>query len=300
MRALVTGARGFVGPHLCAHLRDEGDDVVALDRADGLDVTDPDGVRTALARHIPDVVYHLAARSHVGESWADPTAVLRVNVEGTLHVVRAAHDVGASRVVVIGSAEAYGAVPPERLPITEDEPLRPTSPYGASKAAAEIVALQLFRAVGVGVVCVRPFNHVGPGQSTRFVVPALAERVARAEVSGADEITIGSTAPVRDITDVRDIVRAYRLLAIAAEPGTVANVCTGRGTAVADVLGHFLARARVPLVARTDPELVRPVEIPVSVGDPSRLVAATGWAPRFSLDETLDAVLDEARGRVSS
>jgi nucleoside-diphosphate-sugar epimerase len=132
VRALVTGARGFVGPHLCAHLRDAGDDVVALDRADGLEVTDPDGVLAAMREHVPDAVYHLAARSHVGESWSDPVAVMRVNVEGTMHVVRAAHEAGARRIVVVSSAEVYGSVAPARTPVTEDEPLRPTSPYGAN------------------------------------------------------------------------------------------------------------------------------------------------------------------------
>lgn len=298
MKALVTGARGFVGPHLCAHLRECGDEVVALDRADGLDVTDADAVHDAMRRHAPEVVYHLAARSHVGESWADPTAVLRVNVEGTARVVGAARDVGAYRVLVVGSAEAYGAVPPDRIPIVEDQPLRPLSPYGASKAAAEVVALQVGRASDVDVVCARPFNHVGRGQSPRFLVAALADRIARAERSGADEITVGSTDPVRDITDVRDIVRAYRMLVTDGTAGEVYNVCSGRGVAVAEVLDRLLAASGRPLVARVDPELVRPSDIPISIGDPTRLARATSWEPRHSLDDTLGDVLAEARARI--
>jgi GDP-4-dehydro-6-deoxy-D-mannose reductase len=298
VRALVTGARGFVGPHLCAHLAEQGDEVVPLDRSDGFDVGDGAHVLATFRGLHPDVVYHLAARSHVGESWIEPAAVFRVNVEGTLNVVRAAHDAGATRIVVVGSAEAYGVVPPDRIPIAEDEPLRPISPYGASKAAAEIVALQMFRADGAGVVCVRPFNHTGPGHSPRFVVPALAERIARAERDGLAEIAVGSTDPVRDLTDVRDVVRAYRLLATAGVPGEVYNVCRGHGVSVAEVVDRLLALAEVPMTARTDPALVRPVEVPVSIGDPARLRAATGWAPEHSLEESLRRVLTEARTRV--
>jgi GDP-4-dehydro-6-deoxy-D-mannose reductase len=297
VRALVTGARGFVGTHLCTHLREEGDEVVACDRRgdDGFDVVDAEATRAALARHRPDVVYHLAAFAHVGASWEAPGACLRVNAEGTANVLAAARACGVARVLVVGSAEEYGAVAPSDLPLTEDTPLRPTTPYGASKVAASFVALQAQLAGGVETVRVRAFGHTGPGQSDRYLVPALARRIAAAERDGHDEVPVGSLEPVRDLTDVRDVVRAYRALVLRGVPGEVYNVCSGRGVSVREIADRLVARARRPLRLVADPALVRTVDVPRLVGDPTRLQAATGWSPSRPLDETLGDVLAEAR-----
>ncbi len=299
MKTLITGGSGFVGPYLAAHCRTQGDDVVSVDRsgADRLDVTDRDAVRDAVAHHDPEVVYHLAALSHVGDSWADPAAVFRVNIDGTAHVLDAARAVGVRRVIVVGSAEEYGRVEPADLPLHEDAPLRPSTPYGVSKIAASFLGLQAYLAHGLDVVRVRAFSHTGPGQTDRFLVPALAARIAAAELAGNDEIRAGSLDPVRDVSDVRDIVRAYRLLADDGEAGEVYNVCSGTGVSVRDIADRLLASARRPLRLTVDPELVRPIEVPRLVGDASRLRAATGWRPTISLDETLAAVLDDARSR---
>ena len=295
MRALVTGAGGFVGQHLVGHLRERGDEVAGLDRRDGTDVLDAEAVRDAMRRHAPEVVYHLAALTHVGASWESPVATFRVNAEGTLNVLDAARAAGARRVVVVSSAEVYGRVSPEEVPIAEGSPLRPVTPYGASKAAAEHLALQAWLGAGLETVRARPFNHTGPGQSTAFLVPALAARVARAEIDGLDEVLVGSLEPERDLTDVRDVVRAYRLLAERGAPGAVYNVCSGRGVCVREVVDLLLSSASVRLAARVDPALVRPVEVPRLVGDPARLVAVTGWSPAWSLAQTVDGVLAAAR-----
>jgi GDP-4-dehydro-6-deoxy-D-mannose reductase len=300
VKALITGGSGFVGPYLAAHCRELGDDVVALDRsgADRLDITDRDAVLEAFAHHAPEVVYHLAALSHVGDSWADPAAVFRVNIDGTAHVLHAARATNVRRVIVVGSAEEYGRVEPADLPLREDAPLRPSTPYGVSKIAASYLALQAHLANGLDVVRVRPFSHTGPGQTERFLVPALAARIAAAELGGNDEIAAGNLDPVRDVSDVRDIVRAYRLLAEHAEPGEVYNVCSGTGVSVREIADRLVAISRRPLRLTVDPELVRPVEVPRLIGDASRVRAATGWTPRISLDETLHAMLDDARTRV--
>jgi GDP-4-dehydro-6-deoxy-D-mannose reductase len=302
MKALVTGASGFVGRHLVAHLRAEGDDVVALDRTGGsgnasavLDVTDADAVARWVREAAPDAVYHLAARSHVGESWIDGSELTRVNVEGTRAVVDACHDAPVTRVVVVGSAEEYGPVPADHGPVAETTPLAPLSPYGTSKRDAEVAALTAWRERGVPVVCVRAFNHTGPGQSAAYFVPGFAQRIARAEHDGIDEITVGNLDSVRDFTDVRDVVRAYRLLAAHGVPGQAYNVCSGQGVRIGDLAARMLERARRPLQLRVDPELVRPIEVPVFVGDPTKLEAATGWSRVVTLDETLDDVLAAAR-----
>lgn len=292
MRALITGGRGFVGGWLGAHLREAGDEVLVVDAE--TDVTDEAAVDRALSAAAPDAVYHLAARSHVGDSWRDPLDVLRVNVLGTAAVLaaarRAKHD---ATVLVISSAEVYGALGPDELPVAEEAAVRPATPYAASKAAAEDVALQAWRGYGQRVVVVRPFNHVGPGQPPTFAVPALARRVAEARRTRATELVVGTVTTRRDFTDVRDVVRAYRLLIERGEPGTVYNVCSGTDVAIADVARRLMALAGVDLQLVTDPALVRPVDVPVLRGDPSRLRAATGWSPAISLDETLRDVLSD-------
>jgi GDP-4-dehydro-6-deoxy-D-mannose reductase len=297
MKVAVTGALGFVGPHLIAHLEESGDEVLPLDRhgPDPFDVTDADDVYTRLRDGQPVVVYHLAALSHVGESWKSPAASFRVNAEGTLNVLHACSQLNVPRVIVVLSSEEYGRVTEAELPLTEESPIRPVTPYGAAKAAADVLAQQAFLGDGLGVVRVRPFSHTGPGQSPQFVVPALAARIARAELEGTDVIPVGSLDAVRDITDVRDVVRAYRLLAEQGEPGSVYNVCSGTGVSIQEIADQLLARAKRPIRLVTDPDLVRAVDVPRFVGSNDRLRKATGWSPEIPLERTLSDVLDAAR-----
>ena len=244
MRALVTGASGFVGPHLCAHLRAAGDEVIdpGNERA-GFDITDREIVQDVLTRHRPDVLYHLAAWSDVGASWRDPIGCLRVNVEGTANVVDAARASGVGRVLVVGSSEEYGKIDDDGGRLREDAPLRPITPYGASKVAASFLALQAWLGGELETIRVRAFSHTGAGQSARFVVPALAQRIVAAERANASSIKIGALDPVRDVTDVRDVVRAYRLLVEHGEPGEVYNVCRGAGVTVGEIADRLVARA---------------------------------------------------------
>jgi GDP-4-dehydro-6-deoxy-D-mannose reductase len=300
MKALVTGAGGFVGRHLVAHLHACGDEVRTFDREStpSLDVTDPDAVEDAVTSIKPDVIFHLAALSHVGESWDAPVRVFRVNIEGTLHVLRAAQAAGDARVVVVGSADEYGAVDEHDLPLRETAPLRPLTPYGVSKVAADYLALQAFLAEGLATIRVRAFNHIGPGQEPRFLLPGLAQRIAEAERDGRDEIVVGNLDAIRDLTDVRDVVAAYRLLAERGTPGEAYNVCSGRGLAVSEIAARLLARSDRPLRLRVDPPLVRAIEVPQLVGDCTKLQRATGWTRAIDLEATLDDVLEEARARV--
>jgi GDP-4-dehydro-6-deoxy-D-mannose reductase len=292
VRALVTGARGFVGTWLTAHLVESGDEVVAIDHE--VEITDGDAVRAAVSAAAPDVVYHLAALASVGRSWTDPNEVLRVNATGTLYVLEAARACPhPPRVLMTSSAEVYGAVPQQLLPVTEDAPLAPVTPYAASKVAAEYLGVQAHLAYGLPVIRMRPFNHVGPGQSSAFVVSALAQRIVEARRTGADSIVVGNLAARRDLTDVRDVVRAYRLLAERGVAGEVYNVCSGRDIAIADVALQLLSLAGVDLEFEVDPDLNRPVDVPVVRGDFTKLHEATGWEPRLSLDQTLLDVLEQ-------
>lgn len=299
MRALVTGATGFVGPHLVAHLRANGDEVVGLD--DGIvEVCDPGAVARWLGAHRPEVVYHLAGWADVGGSWAAPQEAFRVNAEGTLNVLQAAMDTGAGRVLVVSSADVYGIVDEADLPITERHPLRPVSPYAVSKVAADYLGLQAWLGRGLEVVRARAFNHLGPGQSDRFVAAAIASRVAANERDGGEDIPVGNLAARRDVTDVRDVVRAYRLLVDRGEPGEAYNVCSGHDVAISELAERLLAMAKHPMRLVVDPDRHRPVDVPVLRGDPAKLEQATGWTPEIPLDQTLADVLDDWRARTAA
>jgi GDP-4-dehydro-6-deoxy-D-mannose reductase len=295
MKALITGASGFVGPYLVRHCSEQGDEVVVPgDEVAGFDVVDRAAVQQTFAEVRPEVVYHLAAWSHVGGSWGDPTTVLRINVEGTANVLDAARATGVRRVLVVGSSEEYGRVG-TTTPIREDAPLRPLTPYGASKVGAAALALQAWLGSHLETVRTRSFSHTGPGQAPTFVAPALAQRIVDAERDGSDAIAVGNLDPVRDLSDVRDVVRAYRLLMERGEPGEVYNVCSGIATTIGEIAEMLVARARRPLRLEVDDALVRPVDVPWFVGDNSKLCTATGWHPEHPLAATLDAVLEYAR-----
>lgn len=297
MRALVTGSLGFAGTHLCAHLRENGDEVIGVDRDDA-DLTRSGAAERLLAAHRPEVVYHLAGAADVGASWRDPVGTWEANATATLYLLEAARSLDVRRVLVVSSADVYGSVREDELPLDETSPLSPTSPYAASKLAAEQIARQAWLGHGLETVRVRAFNHIGPGQRPDFVAPAIATAIAQNEQSGETEIPIGDLSPRRDFTDVRDVVRAYRLLMERAEPGEVYCVCSGEAIAIQELADRLVGMAERPMQLRTDPERLRPVDIPVLRGSNVRLRDATGWEPTLTIDETLADLLEESRLRV--
>jgi len=301
MRVLVTGAGGFVGRHLVAHLAEAGDEVRGTEPSEGgADITDAHAIAAEIAEARPEVVYHLAGWADVGASWSHPVETFRVNAEGTLNVLAASTAAGVERVVAVSSADVYGKAAPEAMPLTEDSPLRPASPYAASKVAADYLGLQAWLGHGLPVVRVRAFNHLGPGQAAGFVASALASRIARAERDGGEVLRVGNLTARRDYTDVRDVVRAYRLLGAAGEPGEAYNVCSGTHHAVQDVADLLLAGSKVELRLEPDPELLRPVDTPVLVGSHTKLTAITGWQPEIALEDTLTDLLDDWRARLDA
>ncbi len=283
---LVTGATGFAGPHLLAELVGQG---AALDA----DVTDAEAVARAVRAGAPAAVVHLAALSSVGESWDEPGEVWRVNVVGTVNVLEAARAEGRGvRVLFASTGEVYGQA--ERTPTPEDEPVRPVSPYAASKAAAELACVQAARD-GLDIVVARAFQHEGPGRDERFAVGSWAAQIARAEEAGRGTVRVGGLSARRDITDVRDVCRAYALLLDPSVPAGTYNVASVKAVSMQEVLDLFVGLARCPLEIEADPARNRPAEIPVLCGDASRLRAATGWEPRIPLEQTLADTLEAAR-----
>lgn len=285
-RVLITGASGFVGRHLADACAAAGDDIHAA-ASTGADLRDGEAARAAVAAAGPEIVYHLAAHAHVGASWADPAATLRENLAMTVNVLEAVRAESPRAVVLaVGSGEAYGR--PEALPLTEDAPLRPRSPYAASKAAADVVAGFYADAYGLSVVRVRAFNHAGPGQEPRYAISSFARQLAAGLEAGANPVAIvtGSPDARRDYTDVRDVVRAYRLLAAAACPGAY-NVCSGRALSARELVTALGEAAGVEVRHEIDPERVRAQEVPEMRGSATRLAALTGWRPEIPLARTL-------------
>lgn len=290
MRALITGGQGFVGRHLRAHLETLGDEVTTIDTE--RDVTDVAVMKEVVEEVRPEAIYHLAAISHVGTSWEDPRLVLQVNVLGTASVLAAARAMSDATTLVVSSAEVYGVVQPTDLPLREDDVARPATPYAASKLAAEVVALQSVRGYGQRVMIARAFNHIGPGQSPTFFVPAMAQRIRVAHAEGRGSIPVGNLSSRRDFSDVRDVVRAYAAIVRHGSSGEIYNVASGVDHAMSE-LAEILRDAVDPsIVFETDPALLRPVDIPVLRGSAEKLTAATGWTPLISLRETLADVLE--------
>ena len=317
MRALVTGAAGFVGRWLCPALVARGDEVAgttlesppgSADSATGegaadiqwhqIDLRDLAAVRTLLDATRPDVIYHLAGVTFVPAAAADPGSAFEVNAVGAARLVGAV----AERVVagtldpvllIVGSGEQYGRHEGAR-PLAETTDQRPLSVYGASKVAQEVAALQAYRATGVRVVCTRSFNHTGPGQPDRLLVPALVRRAAGLRGQADPRMPIGNLSPVRDFLHVRDVVDAYLLLAERGIPGEVYNVASGEGRSVGELARLVLSRVGVDAPLEPVPEFMRPVDLPHLIGDPTKLRTATGWRPRSGLEQAIEELIDAA------
>jgi GDP-4-dehydro-6-deoxy-D-mannose reductase len=308
---LVTGAAGFAGGHLIDRLLETGTSVagwyrpgaeVASLRNDvrwtGVELLDREATTRALERLQPSAIYHLAAAAHVGQSWQFVFDTYRTNVLATDYLLSAVARVNRNvRVLVSCSATVYK---PQARPLTEDDPIQPTSPYATSKLAQELLAKHVYREQGVPVVIARSFNHTGPGQDPSYVASSLARQVARIE-AGLQEPTLrmGNLEPKRDLSDVRDVVRAYEALVKSATPGEPYNVCSGQAVSIRALTDAFISRAKVKVEIVQDPSLLRPSDAPILVGDHSRLTAKTGWKPTIPLEKTVDDLLDYWRARVS-
>lgn len=304
MRALVTGASGFVGGYLVDALRALGAAVHGCggpsDAAQPyapLDLRDQRALRDVLAEFRPNVVFHLAAQTFVPDAMRAPVETYETNTMGTARLAHAVREYGGEppRIVFSSSAEVYGARARQEYPLRETLDPRPRNPYGASKAAAEAILLGEWQSFGTDVVIARAFNHVGPGQREQFVVASLAAQLARIAAGAAPQLFVGDLTASRDFLDVRDVVAAYVALARDGEPGEIYNVCSGAAVTIRDVLRELILVAGVPVEVREDPARMRPNEIPLSVGDPSKLRAATGWSPQMPLVRSLRDVYEAAR-----
>ncbi|MFN0072328.1 MAG: GDP-mannose 4,6-dehydratase [Chloroflexota bacterium] len=308
MRALVTGVAGFAGRYLARHLLAQGDTVIGLVRkgrrlqdADlsaqvpliEVDLSDRADVRAGMADAAPDVIYHLAAQASVAVSLEDPIATFENNVVGQATFFEAILDSGAHpRILVVGSNEEYGPVPPEHLPIKETTALNPVSPYAVSKVAQDLMAAQYWVTRKLPAIRVRPFTHTGPEHDDRFVTPSFARQIAEIELDRREPVVrVGFIDGVRDFSDVRDIVVGYRLAALKGVPGDVYNLGSGRGTPVRALLEGLLALTDASIRIELDQSLIRPSEPSAQYADCSKFAQLTGWTPRITLEQTLQDTL---------
>lgn len=318
MRVLITGITGFVGPYLAEHLVERHPEVEvwglarwSSDRSDLArlqdtvrlvtgDLTDGSSLIRVLQAAQPEVIIHLAASSTVEGSWATPAEVMEVNVIGQVNLLEAVRTLELDPIIVIsGSAEAYGKVDPAANPIAEEQPFRPVSPYAVSKAAQDLLGYQYFATYGLSIIRLRPFNHTGPRRPDRFVASSFARQLAEIEKGKrAPKILVGNLDVVRDLTDVREIARAYWLAVTHGRPGEAYNVCSGVGVSIRQVLDTLLALSEEVIQVQVDPGRLRSADVPVLYGNRTRFTNATGWQPMIPLKETLGNLLDWWRARV--
>ena len=323
MRFFVTGISGFAGTHLTSALLERGDEVVGMSRersrplddlharfagrfpssaVEYFDIRDAERLRAAVREAAPDGVFHLAGLSFVPQSIAEPDATYEVNFFGTVRLLEAVRDhARRARVVCVTTSQVYGALDARAdLPITEEQPLRPLTPYGVAKAAADLAAYQFFRAERLDVIRVRPFNYTGPGQSSQFVCSEFARAFAAAERGAAPaKFRVGDLRVERDFSDVRDVVRAYLALFERGVAGEAYNTGSGSATSVAAILDELGSLSRAPLAVEPDPAKIRPNDIPRIVASIAKLGDTTGWRPEIPLRRTLGDLLDFWRGELA-
>lgn len=313
-RALITGADGFVGQHLAVHLLEQGMEVLGLGlhpprepelweacRYEVCDVLSRDLVFSLVQEFRPHYVFHLAAQSSVRRSWENPWQTYEVALRGQANVLDALHEAGLDPMVHVAcSAEEYGPVEEEELPLAEDRPLRPANPYALSKVIQEHHALFCHRVRGTRVIITRAFNIIGPGQSRDFVASDFAHQIAEIEAGLREPvIRVGNLEARRDFSDVRDLVDTFVLLVKKGVPGEVYNVCSGEDRSVREVLDILLSLSRVPVRVEVDPGKLRRADIPALRGDNRKLRELTGWKPSISLERTLRDLLEWCRGEVA-
>ncbi len=318
MRALITGITGFAGSHLADYILSEHPEVEVygirrwrsrmenlthiegrLELVEG-DLRDQASMQDVLTRSRPDYIFHLAAQSFVPTSWKAPAETLSTNILGQTHLLEAVRALGLDPVIQIAcSSEEYGLVHPDEVPITEDNPLRPLSPYAVSKVSQDLLGYQYFRSYGMKVVRTRGFNHTGPRRGEVFVVSNFARQLVAIEI-GAQEpkIRVGNLDAVRDFTDVRDVVRAYWLAVEKGRPGEVYNIASGKGRTIREILDRLIELSGVKPEIEIDPARLRPSDVEILVGDSSKFRADTGWEPHIEFDRTLADMLEHWRANL--
>ncbi len=314
-KILITGASGFVGSYLVKELINISDveiygtylsdkslasltELTSKIKLAKVDLMDAKDVFEIIEQVKPDEIYHLAALTSAKVSFDNPEDVMVNNIVGELNIFEAVRKLNlGTKIMIISSAEVYGIVSEDDLPIDEDTKLNPANPYAVSKIAQDFLALQYFNSYKLNVIRVRPFNHIGPGQSDQFATSAFAKKIAEIEKGMRQPVlTVGNLDSKRDFTDVKDVVRAYILLMEKGQSGDVYNIGSGRSYKMSDVLNMLLSFSKNEIKVEVDPSLLRPTDNPNLVCDNTKISGLTGWKPEIPLEKTLQDILEYWRG----
>lgn len=317
MRALITGITGFVGSHLADYCltkpdvevygtirwRSKRDNICHIEDKINLhecDIKDAVSVQNMLKKVKPHYIFHLAAQSFVPTSWHAPVETLSTNIIGEVNLFEAVRDLGLDPIIqVAGSSEEYGLAYENELPITEENPLRPLSPYAVSKIAQDFLGYQYYKSYGIRVIRTRAFNHTGPRRGKVFVVSSFAKQIAEIEAKIKEHvIKVGNLKSRRDFTDVRDIVKAYWLAVENCEPGEVYNISSGKAVSIEEILNRLIKMSEVEIRVAKDPERMRPSDVEVLIGDSTKFRELTKWKPEIPLQKTLEDTLNYWRKKV--
>lgn len=315
---LITGLAGFAGSHLTDLLLQDNDVAIAgilhpshqiqhLEKSPRItvhyaDILQPETLTSVIRRIQPEAVYHLAGLAHVHESWINRKATLDTNFLGAFHLLEACRTLSSfPRVLLVGSADCYGIVPEDQQPITEGQPFQPHSPYAVSKIAQEMLGMQYARGDKLPVFLTRSFNHTGPRQKETFVCSSFARQIAAAERSGTRfEILTGNLEARRDFSDVRDVAVAYKTILDKGAPGVPYNICSGRAVSIENMLKTLLSYSKGPFEVVRDPSKLRPADMPLLLGSADKLRRDTGWQPAYTIEKTLQDLLNYWRAKVQS
>ena len=302
MRALITGSEGFVGKYLRAELEEHGYSVIRADIISApdvhkVDMTDAKSVRQLVEETKPDSIFHLAAQADVGKSWKMPQVTMLLNVTAAINMMEAVRAVMGqeTRIVMVGSSDQYGNLGEAGDGVTEETEMKPQSPYAISKRAQEEMACLYARVYGMRICMTRSFNHGGAGQRTGFLIPDFASGIVRVERGEATELCVGNLASKRDFTHVKDIVRAYRLIAENGKAGEIYNVGSGRTRSAQQILDELCSMAKCNVPVRQDPARMRPSDTPIIRCDHSKLTRDTGWEPEIPVTQILKDTLEYYR-----
>lgn len=314
-KALISGITGFAGSHLAQYLLDRNfsvsgfyhpkhptDNISSIKSKLNLipaDILDAKRVAQSIKTTLPDYVFHLAAFSSPSASFTNPRETLENNINGQINILEALKAIKSkAKILVIGSADEYGKVNEKDLPLNEDAPLSPLSPYAVSKVAQDLLGFQFYLTEGLNIVRVRPFNHIGPRQSCAFAIPSFAAQIAQIEKNGPRTLKAGNLENKRDFTDVRDMVRAYLLALEKGEPGEVYNIGSGKAVKIADILSKMISLAKVRINVERDRSRIPPVDIKIIYANYSKFKNKTGWSPKIPLETTLFDTIEYEREKL--
>jgi len=306
MKYLITGCHGFVGKYMIDYIKngesdseifgldiiDKPDDLLNLSQYYKVNLLEKDKIQEILSAIQPDYIIHLASFSSVGYSWNFPKESFINNTNIFLNLIETIRTlIPKCKILSIGSSEEYGNVSNDNIPITESCPLNPISPYAVARVSQEHLSMVYFKGYNINIVCTRSFNHIGPGQSDKFVISSIIKKMCEIKKFNKNELWVGNIDIIRDFLDVRDVVRAYYLLLKNGKSGEVYNICSGKGYSIRQIIDFVKEILNINFEIKVDPNILRPTENKIVIGSNEKINKEIGWIPTYNIETTLNDVI---------